>query len=237
MEPQDVGSPVSPPMTMVKSPASHYGGGTLFTVSPQAPSPLVPGMYYPQHSPVCPESVGVGMVPSPGAPDPRVSSPAQQCYLSPGAQSPYSQDAGMGGHPVPMYTPSVSSPPQNTLPAHLLDLDTRKYIEQNPIDLDFPSINSAELRSLLPSSTFNASMVDAHLSENLSSNLNLIDHPPHTNKLNSKSGVTVGGAASSIPFMQNIPTEPKDEIGSTGSDSFNNIKTQIEELNKYSNFK
>ena len=121
------------------------------------------------------------------------------------------------------YTPVVVAPPNPAI-SQLLDLDSRKCIEQNSLDLD--NINSAELRSLLPSEDFNASMVDAHLSENLSSNLNIIDPPHPINKLNSK-----GNISASSSYMPNIPQ--KNEFQG-GSDSLNNLKSEIELLNQLS---
>lgn len=111
--------------------------------------------------------------------------------------------------------------------SQLLDLDSRKCIEQNSIDLDMNNINSAELRSLLPGEDFSASMVDAHLSENLSSNLNIIDPPPSINKLSSKTSLS---AAST--YMPNIPQNKNDF--QSGSDSLNNLKSEIELLNQLS---
>lgn len=246
MEPPDmVGSPVSPggqvsPAPagaigghMVKPPVSpqHYGGGTMFTVSPQASSPVGQGVYYTQQSPVHISNLGIPVGPASGATAPRIPSPHHQYYLSAGAS--YSPEASVGPVVVSSsYAPVVSNP-QGQAIAQLLDLDSQKCIDQNPIELDMTNINSAELRSLLPSeSDFNASMVDAHLSENLSSNLNIIDPPPLTNKLNSKTSL---GVSTSVPYVLNIPPQPKQETGGqTGSDSLNNLKSEIELLNQLS---
>ncbi|XP_064096210.1 proto-oncogene c-Rel-like isoform X1 [Macrobrachium nipponense] len=242
-EPTDIGSPVSPLFNMVKSPANqsvspHYGGGTLYTVPSQSLSPVPHGTYYAQQSPVHNEAVGVAMMPSPGIPDRRVSSPGQPYYHVHDAQSPYSQDPGMAGLDAVglegyVHPQSVSSSPQGPPISQLLDLDSKKYIDQSNIELDINNINSAELRSLLPSENdFNASMVDAHLSENLSSNLNLIDHPPQMNKLNSKSGVSM---SVHVPYLQNIPTDTQPEMAAPStSDSLNNLKSEIELLNQLS---
>lgn len=124
------------------------------------------------------------------------------------------------------YTPVVVAQPGPAM-SQLLDLDSRKCIEQNSIDLDMTNINSAELRSLLPSEDFSASMVDAHLSENLSSNLNIIDHPPSINKLNSKTNISASSS-----YMPNIPQNKNEFQG--GSDSLNNLKSEIELLNQLS---
>ena len=77
----------------------------------------------------------------------------------------------------------------------ILDLDTQRYIEHQHIhqqslqqlqpqsnnDLDMNHFNSAELRSLLANdSDMTGTFVEAHLSENLSSNLNIIDPTPAT---------------------------------------------------------
>ncbi|XP_053627990.1 embryonic polarity protein dorsal isoform X3 [Cherax quadricarinatus] len=217
---------------MVKPPVSphHYGGGTMYTVSPQAaPSPLGQGVYYTQQSPVhC-----TNLVPASGPSATRVPSPHHHYYLSPGAPSPYSPEASVGGVSVSCaYTPGVVNQHGPAI-SQLLDLDSQKCIDQNPIDLDISNINSAELRSLLPSENdFNASMVDAHLSENLSSNLNIIDPPPPHNKLNSKTSLSVCTSAS---YMLNIPPQPKQETGGpSGSDSLNNLKSEIELLNQLS---
>ncbi|XP_042218389.1 transcription factor p65-like [Homarus americanus] len=109
MEPPDMlGSPVSPGgqvspaptgvlgSHMVKPPVSpqHYGGGTMYTVSPQAPSPLGQGVYYTQHSPVHTSNFGVHVAPASCTSAPRVPSPHHQYYLSPGA--PYSPEASVG---------------------------------------------------------------------------------------------------------------------------------------------
>ncbi|XP_047487550.1 transcription factor p65-like isoform X1 [Penaeus chinensis] len=251
MEPPDVGSPLSPggqvspapPGVMgghvVKPPVSpqHYGGGTMYTVSPPGPSPGQPGMYYPQQSPGNANNLAMPVGASPAAGATRVPSPHQHYYMNPGMRPPYSPEAPVGAVAVSTgYTPVVSDP-QGPAMSQLLDLDSQKCIDQNPIELDMSNINSAELRSLLPSENdFNASMVDAHLSENLSSTLNIIDQPPHLiNKLNSKSSLNSG---SYIAYMQNIPhnvppqAKQEGSAPATGSDSFNNLKSEIELLNQ-----
>ncbi|XP_068249169.1 uncharacterized protein [Palaemon carinicauda] len=256
-EPTDIGSPVSPLLNMIRSPvhqsvSQHYGGGTVYTVSNQPPSPAQGVAYYTQQSPVHNENVGVGMMPSPGIPNRRVSSPGQPYYQVQEAQSPFSQDPGMAGlDAVSMdgYASAqpVTSPPQGPAMSQLLDLDSKKYVAQNNIELDMRNINSAELRSLLRSENdINASMVDAHLSENLSSNLNLIDTPVHINQLNSQSVVSLSAA---VPYLQNIPSDAQagvaglqnipsdvqpDGAAPSGSDSLRNLQSEIELLNQLS---
>ncbi|XP_045102713.1 transcription factor p65-like isoform X3 [Portunus trituberculatus] len=237
MEPPDmVGSPVSPgsqgspappgALHLVKAPVSpqhHYTGGTMHTVSPQGPSPVGQPVYYTQPSTTHGGSLGVALGSTPSTVAPRVPSP-HQYYMSPGAPSPYPPEVPMGAVAVSSgYTPMMV-PHSNPAMSQLLDLDSRRCIEQNSLDLD--NINSAELRSLLPNEDFNASMVDAHLSENLSSNLNIIDPPHSINKLNSK-----GNISASSSYMPNIPQ--KNEFQG-GSDSLNNLKSEIELLNQLS---
>ncbi|KAG0725107.1 hypothetical protein GWK47_039242 [Chionoecetes opilio] len=241
MEPPDmVGSPVSPGSQgspappgaigghLIKPPVSpqHYTGGTMHTVPPQDPSPVGHPMYYTHAPGMHAGSLGIVLGSSPV--DPRVPSPHHHhYYMSPGALSPYPPEGPMGAVAVTSgYTPLVVAQPGPAI-SQLLDLDSRKCIEQNPIDLDMNNINSAELRSLLPNDDFSASMVDAHLSENLSSNLNIIDHPPHINKLNSKTNFSVSSL-----YMPNIP-QTKSEVQG-GSDSLNNLKSEIELLNQLS---
>ncbi|XP_045581918.1 embryonic polarity protein dorsal isoform X2 [Procambarus clarkii] len=248
MEPPDmVGSPVSSegqvsPVPggmmgghMVKPPVSpqHYGGGTMYTVSPPAPSPGGQGVYYTQQSPVHGGNLGVHIGPPSGPTVTRVPSPHHQYYLSPGAPSPYSPDGSLGPVGVSCGYNAGMASQQGPPISQLLDLDSQKCIDQNPIELDINNINSAELRSLLPSENdFNASMVDAHLSENLSSNLNIIDHPLPPNKLSSKTSLNLGASG---PYMMNIPPPLKQETGGpSGSDSLNNLKSEIELLNQLS---
>ena len=92
-----------------------------------------------------------------------------------------------------MYAPVAA---EAAVPAmsQLLDLDSQKCID-HPIELDINNINSAELRLLLPSeSDNNVSMLDAHLSANLSSTLNIVDQPEHLNRLNWNSRTESSGA-------------------------------------------
>lgn len=81
---------------MVKPPVSpqHYGGGTMYTVSPQASSPIGQGIYYTQQSPSHASNLGVPVGPASGATAPRIPSPHHQYYLSPGAS--YSPEAPVG---------------------------------------------------------------------------------------------------------------------------------------------
>ncbi|XP_050704582.1 transcription factor p65-like isoform X2 [Eriocheir sinensis] len=242
MEPPDmIGSPVSPGSQgspappgvhgghLVKPPVSpqHYTGGTMHTMPPQGPSPVGQSVYYPQsmaHG--GPMGVTIGSVQA--TLPPRISSPHQhQYYMSPGAPSPYSPEGPLGAVAVTSgYSPVVAAQSGPAI-SQLLDLDSRKCIEQNSIDLDMNNINSAELRSLLPGEDFSASMVDAHLSENLSSNLNIIDPPPHINKLSSKTSLSTASS-----YMPNILQNKNEFQG--GSDSLNNLKSEIELLNQLS---
>lgn len=83
---------------MVKPPVSpqHYGGGTMYTVSPQAPSPLGQGVYYPHQSPIPGGAHGVALGPSSGPSAHRESPPHHQYYPNPGIHSPYSPEASVG---------------------------------------------------------------------------------------------------------------------------------------------
>ncbi|KAK3868534.1 hypothetical protein Pcinc_026082 [Petrolisthes cinctipes] len=247
------GSPAPPGVTsfagghMVKPPVSpqHYTGGNMYTaaaapqslagtIPPPAISPGGQGLYYPssgQH----------GMVPG----QHRVSPPLHQQYyhLPHNVPQSYSPDSALG-HGGSGYSGGggvMGPPPQHGQPAisQLLDLDSQKCIDQNPIELDINNINSAELRSLLPSEhDFNVSMVDAHLSENLSSNLNIIDPPPppsssSISQQHNKLSKTCGASSGPSPYTLNIP-QARHEVSTGGSDSLNNLKTELELLNELS---
>ncbi|KAF2353655.1 hypothetical protein FHG87_015588 [Trinorchestia longiramus] len=184
--------------------------------------------------------------------------------------SPSTEGVAGGPHPSSSGTSGM----------HLLDLDSQRFVEQqqlqhhqlqqlhlqqhnllpnnnssNNTDFDMNQINSAELRSLLDTGgDMTAPFVEAHLSENLSSNLNIIDPNPSaalppssapSNNLNNNLDLplSAGGGA----FMPNIMggssggskassltvTNFCDSLNTPtpSSDSFTNLKSELELLN------
>ncbi|CAL4103769.1 unnamed protein product [Meganyctiphanes norvegica] len=237
------GPPASHGM-IVKPPVSPnvHSGGIMYTVAPPpSHSPVTVGGYYPPHS-TAPTSEMSSRVSS------NPSSMAPQYYPTTGGSMPspqYHQHAHSPlGPPHGGYVPSggpVAGMAAPDIPL-LLNMDSQQM--QPTIELDIGQINSAELRSLIPSESdmSQMSLVDQHLSANMQSNLNIIDNPPPpsaasaTNKFDSKSNITAHQPCSyNIPPQQNVlqqhasaKYEPAPLY--TGSDSFNNLKSEIEAL-------
>lgn len=189
--------------------------------------------------------------------------------------------------PVTEATASAAAPPSAaTSDMHLLDMDSQqRFIDQQHIhqqqqlqqqqlqlqqlqqhnlmpvsnsELDMNQINSAELRSLLATDAdMTGPFVEAHLSENLSSNLNIIDPNPAMPPASS-AGISLNNnldqpMATSTAFLPNIlgsaaaGAGPADSVHlkvanissfcdtlttpTPSSDSLTNLKSELEFLN------